>query len=751
MDPPPWEVDDAGHHLVATVVLSEGPTGAFDYLVPETCREQIQAGRRVRVPFGRSNRNVVGYCVEVETKTIGSRRLKSIQSVVDQATLLSPAMLRLTRWMADQYLASWGQVLETVVPMAVRAQAGTREVTFVRLAADALQRQAKMKLPKKQLEVMQFLVRSGQPVPQSQVAESVGCTTAPIQALRKKGLVEGFARRVHSFDMDDVQATVEEDLLLNSDQRVALDTIHSALQAQQHQTVLLHGITGSGKTEVYIQAIREVIRFGRQAIVLVPEISLTPQTCQRFRSRFEHVAVLHSHMSHVERHSQWARIAKGEIQVVVGARSAIFAPTPHLGLIILDEEHDSSFKQDNVPRYHARDVAVERARMESIPLVLGSATPSLESWFRAKAGDYQLVSMPRRILHRPLPNVQTVDLRVEAQDRFSRGALSRRMCQAVNTALQENGQVILLLNRRGFSTHIQCRACGEVARCPHCEVALTHHRDGERAVCHYCDYAAAAPTQCPSCLSTAVRFSGLGTQKLEAEVRSRFAKASCLRMDSDAMRKHGSHEQALAKFRRGEVQILVGTQMIAKGLDFPNVTLVGVVNADTALHFPDFRASERTFQLVTQVAGRTGRGDKRGLVLVQTFQPDHFAIDCASRHDYVSFADEELITREELNYPPNAAMARLVIRGPVENVAQQFSEHLSQLAEQEATNRNMIMDILGPTAAPLAKLRDKFRFHMLLRGKHREELRQVIIGFTPQVKPPAEIQWTVDMDPLDML
>ncbi len=750
-DPPPWEIDDAGQQLVATVVLSEGPTGTYDYLVPESCRRETQSGRRVRVPFGRGNRTVVGYCVDVVTKNIGARRLKSIGSVIDSTTLLSPAMLQLTHWMADQYLASWGQALEAVVPTAVRAKAGTRETTFLSLVPKIERQLPELKLPAKQLAVVRFLVSANQPVPQAKVRTAVGCTTAPIRALRDKGLIRSSIRRVQQLEPEVLVPPREADLELNAAQRTALKAILDPLHHQQHKTILLHGITGSGKTEVYIQAIREVVHFGKQAIVLVPEISLTPQTCQRFRSRFDHVAVLHSHMSQVERHWQWSRIARGEIQVVVGARSAIFAPTPRLGLIVLDEEHDTSFKQDKIPRYHTRDVAVERARMENIPLVLGSATPSLESWHRAQTGQFELVCMPNRILQRPLPDVQTVDLRVESQDRYSRGALSRQLCQAVNTALHDQGQVILLLNRRGFSTHIQCRACGEVVRCPHCEVALTHHRDGERAVCHYCDYVDAAPSACPSCQSPAIRYSGLGTQKLEAEIRARFAGVSCLRMDSDTMRKHGSHEKALNQFRAGEIQILVGTQMIAKGLDFPNVTLVGVVNADTALHFPDFRAGERTFQLVTQVAGRTGRGSKRGLVLVQTFQPDHFAIHCATRHDYESFANEELATRQELNYPPWAGMVRIVVRGSIETVTWEFAEQLSKHVEQTALKQQANINILGPAVAPLAKLRDKFRFHLAFRGDCSDTLRHIVSEVSQTVKSPGDVQWIIDVDPLDML
>ena len=500
-----------------------------------------------------------------------------------------------------------------------------------------------------------------------------------------------------------------------------------------------------------MQAIAEVISFGRQAIVLVPEISLTPQTEERFRSRFGRVAVLHSHQSDVERRRQWELIADGRVSVVVGARSAVFAPTPELGIIILDEEHESSFKQETAPRYHARDVALERARSERIPLVLGSATPSLESWQHAQTGTHRLVTLPKRVFDRPLPTVGVIDLRVEYRDRRSRGAISRPLHGAMEAALRDDGQVILLLNRRGYSTHIQCNACGHVVRCPECAIALTHHLARHVALCHYCDFEVRAPDECPACHFQGIRYGGLGTQRLEAEVKTRFPAYRSLRMDSDTMQRHGSHADALELFRAGEVRILVGTQMIAKGLDFPNVTLVGVVNADTTLHFPDFRAAERTFQLVTQVAGRTGRGAKGGRVLVQTFSPEHPAIVAAVRHDYIAFAAGELPARERLAYPPFAAMIRVVVRGPAEAVCGEFAQTLAErlreaLGEDECGRR-----VLGPAPAPIHKLRGQYRFQIQMHGPDGSALRDAVRAAGTAVKPPDEVQWIADVDPLDML
>ncbi|MCR4411899.1 MAG: primosomal protein N' [Thermoguttaceae bacterium] len=749
-EPAPWEQDDQADELVATVVFAGGPAGQFHYRVPDRLAFDAEPGRRVRVPLGRGDRRVIGYCVAVQRKPAG-RKLKPLEAVIDPQGLLSPAMLDLTRWISEHYLCDWGQVIDSVVPAGVRHQAGTRLATYLSVEPDVASRLGDMKLPKVQAQVLAALAASDRPLTPSELCRIAKCSPAPIAALRGKGLLRARARRVNQDRQSAPRAPRQAPLTLNADQSRALETILAALHAREHRTILIHGVTGSGKTEVYIQAIEEVARFGRQAIVLVPEISLTPQTLERFRSRFDGVAVLHSHLSDVERHHQWQRIASGEVQVVVGARSAVFAPTPHLGLIVLDEEHESSFKQETAPRYHARDVALFRARAERVPLVLGSATPSLESWRRARAGEATLVEMPRRVLGRPLPVVGTIDLRDDEHARHSRGAISRLLHQAMRQALDDGGQVILLLNRRGYSTHIQCPACGHVVRCPDCDVALTHHRTEQIALCHYCDHQVPAPEACPECGFAGIHYSGQGTQRLEAEVRARFPGVPCLRMDTDSMQRPGSHEKALAAFRSGQVRILLGTQMIAKGLDFPNVTLVGVINADTALHFPDFRAAERTFQLVTQVAGRTGRGDKGGRVLVQTYNPEHPAIVAAVRHDFAAFAATELPIREMLRYPPFASMIRLVIRGPVEPRVSEFAAHLAQRLAAAVHERSPDARVLGPAPAPFAKLRGLYRFQIHLQGPDGDALRGAVVAATAGLNPPDDLQWIADVDPIDML
>ncbi|MGD9722451.1 MAG: primosomal protein N' [Pirellulales bacterium] len=752
LEPAPWEQDEAGDQQVATVVFATGPQQPFDYLVPPALCGRVMAGQRVRAPFGSGARALVGYCVRVESRTAEPRRLRPLTGVVDEQALANPSMLRLAEWMADYYLCGLGQVLEAIVPAGVRGRAGTRETAFVVLPNHVAAALSRLKVTPKQARILNHLAAQREAVSVASLLVAVDCGAAMIRALAKKGLVELQTRRIDAGLVPRGDSGGRETQLeLNADQQLALAAISAALNAGQQRTILVHGVTGSGKTEVYMQAIAEVLSFGRQAIVLVPEISLTPQTEARFRSRFGHVAVLHSHLSDVERRRHWEEIAAGRVQVVVGARSAVFAPAPSLGIIILDEEHESSFKQETAPRYHAREVALARARGQRVPLVLGSATPSLESWHRALAGEYQLVSLPARVFDRPLPSVVAIDLRLEFRDRRSRGAISRQLHGAMEVALREGGQAILLLNRRGYSTHIQCNACGHVVRCPECAIALTHHLAKHVALCHYCDYERPAPDKCPECGFQGIRYGGLGTQRLEAEVKARFPKHRCLRMDSDTMQKHGSHADALELFRAGEVRILVGTQMIAKGLDFPNVTLVGVINADTALHFPDFRAAERTFQLVTQVAGRTGRGEKGGRVLVQTFSPDHPAIIAAMRHDYATFAAGELPAREMLDYPPFAAMIRIVVRGALETTCMPFAEMIAGRVREALAGAEFPCRALGPAPAPIPKLRGQHRYQIQVHGRDGGALRAAVRAATAGLKPPQDVQWIVDVDPLDML
>lgn len=756
-EPQPWNLDDQDDWLAARVAFAEAPFGPYDYSIPAELEPAIKPGVRLEVPLGRGNRLLTGYCVDVIGPfhdlgpTVNPGKLKPIKSVVDQSPLLTPGLLELAKWISEYYLCKLGTVIETIVPPGVRNKSGTREMLFLSLADGVAGQLDSLKLSKLQTTILKTLTGSVQDWTQRELAETVGCTAGPISTLRKRGLIIATPKRIQQKTHEITAELRAPDLLLNREQEIALDAIVEHVESNSHRTFLMHGITGSGKTEVYIRAIQKVVEFGRQAIVLVPEISLTPQTRQRFRARFDHVAVLHSHLTSAQRAWHWQQIATGKVQVIIGARSAIFAPTPNLGLIVLDEEHDGSFKQDKAPRYQARDVADWRAARENIPLVLGSATPSLETWQRAVSGKYQKLSLKNRVLDLPLPDVATIDLRVDFDGRKRFGPISQKLRQEISTAIKEGGQVILLLNRRGFSTRIQCPACGHVEYCPDCSIPLTHHVEGNKAVCHYCDHQIPEPKNCTKCGNPSIRFSGLGTQRLESTVAAMFPDVSIMRMDTDTMRKPGSHEKALAKFRSGETKILLGTQMIAKGLDFPNVTLVGVINADTALHLPDFRASERTFGLITQVAGRTGRGAKGGRVLVQTFNPENKAIVAATTHDYIGFAKNELPHRQEFNYPPFGFLARIVVRSESKTKAEQMADHIAESIATAAMEVQADVTILGPAVAPVEKLRGMYRYHILLGSQFAGQLQTSIKRAEVTIKSIDGVQWIVDIDPQDML
>jgi primosomal protein N' (replication factor Y) (superfamily II helicase) len=751
-DIPEWELDAAAESRAASIVFSENPWGPFHYRIPEEISETLQIGMRVKVPLGKGNRQLIGYCVAIETIAQPPDRLKPISEVLDARPLCDGNLLKLVQWMARYYITPLGQVLEAIIPAGVRSQAGTRVKTLLAPSSAAGDSALVDALPPKQRQVLQQLILAAEPIDVEQLRKIANCSAAPIQSLRERGLIESRSERV--FDGVNGQSELSQPIAppaLTGDQRLALAAIREALDSMQQQTLLLHGVTGSGKTEVYMQAIEHTISFGRQSIVLVPEISLTPQTRTRFQSRFGQVAVMHSHMSDSERHYQWRRISSGEARVVVGARSAIFAPVPRLGLIILDEEHETSFKQDTIPRYHARDVALHRASLEKIPLVLGSATPSLETFRRGLTGQYRVLSMPRRIHNRPMPIITKIDLRNRQNDP-NRGSISTPLYEAMRDTLRDDGQIILLLNRRGFATAIQCPACGQVVSCPDCDLPLTHHQEGSKAVCHYCDYTIPTPPVCPKCKFDGIRYTGLGTQKLEMEVKSRFANVPIARMDSDTMKKPGSHERTLSEFRRGETRILLGTQMIAKGLDFPNVLLVGVINADTALHFPDFRSAEKTFQLITQVAGRTGRGEKPGRVLVQTLSPEHPAIQLASQHDYHGFMGQELTSREKFGYPPFGFIARIIVRGPELSPTEGFADTIARTITktrdlQSATD----VRLLGPAVPPIARLRGNHRLHMILVSSDAGQLNRLLTSVDNELKPPKDVLYVIDVDPIDML
>lgn len=743
--------------LFADIVFDRPLDHAYTYAVPPRLEAQVGVGKRVEAPFGRGDSGTVGYCVRV-SRDKPARPVKALERVLDDEALLTDSLLRLTRWMADYYLCGWGQVLQAVLPAGVRDQAGTRESVFVEaIAAHELPKELP-ELTTKQAGALEKLRKEGYPMEQRRLARLCQCSTGVIHALLEKGYVRKFTERVERFNLagDGAQRT-QAPITLNDDQRAIFAPVEQAVLAGGYHAFLLRGVTGSGKTEVYLRAIEEVVRQGKEAIVLVPEISLTPQTIERFRGRCGEVAVLHSHLTDSERGAHWRRVAAGQVNVVVGARSAVFAPTRKLGLIVIDEEHEGSFKQESTPRYHARDVAVMRAKLENVPILTGSATPSLESWHNARRGNYTLLSLPNRVLDRPLPHVGLIDLRHEPKTGGPFHALSPTLEKAMHKALETGGQVMLLLNRRGFSTHVHCPVCGHVATCQNCDLALTFHRQRASLLCHYCGFEQPPYEKCPMCAQPSVRYQGLGTERLHAEIQGKFPNKVVMRMDSDTMQRPGSHQRVLDAFRDGHIDVLLGTQMIAKGLDFPNVTLVGVINADIGLHMPDFRAAERTFQLLAQVAGRTGRGEQGGRVLIQTFNPEHPCIGLAAKHDYLRFAELEMEHREAHLYPPYQRLVRLIIRSKKEDAAANFAETLAGAFREalRSPERNPPLApgvrVLGPAEAPVYRLSSYFRFHFQLQSASPGLLHQVMRDVLAIARPPHGVEFQVDVDPFNML
>jgi primosomal protein N' (replication factor Y) len=740
----------------ADIVFDRPLDYAYTYSVPNHLRDAIAVGKRVQAPFGRGDQATVGYCVRVSSSP-PEREVKEVRRVLDEHALLTPELLRLTRWMADYYLCGWGQVLNAVLPAGVRQQAGTKNLILIEAIPDIDLPQPVPALTEKQSSALEHLRSAGLPLELRVLARIAKCGTGPVAALVTKGLARRLSKRVDRVvDEDVIAPEVAGEITLNPDQLNVWAPVELALRQGGFQAFLLHGVTGSGKTEIYLRAIEEVLRQGKEAIVLVPEISLTPQTIQRFRSRSSEIAVLHSHLGDAERAGHWRRVAAGQVQIVVGARSAVFAPARKLGLIVVDEEHEGTFKQDATPRYHARDVAVMRARLEGIPIILGSATPSLESWHNAQRRHYRLLSLPNRVLDRTLPIVQLIDLRHEQPTRGVFHALSPSLERAVRNTLAAEGQVILLLNRRGFSTHVHCPACGHVEVCRFCDLTLTHHRQRRILLCHYCGYEQKPPDFCPGCSKAEIRYQGFGTERLQTEVEEKFPDAVVRRMDSDSMRGPGSHERVLTAFRHGLINILLGTQMIAKGLDFPNVTLVGVINADVGLHIPDFRSSERTFQLLSQVAGRTGRGARGGRVLVQTFNPEQPCIALAAAHDYLNFAVGELAHRRIHNYPPYERLVRVIVRSRKPDRAARFAGQMAGAftqAMQTLGNRSARASIrvLGPAEAPVFRLKGYHRFHFQLQSASAAALHDLLRTVLSSLRPPSGVEFTVDVDSLNML
>lgn len=749
----------------------------FYYQVPTTL--MLKVGMRVLVPL--QNRQVQGIVLrktEVLPEELKGYNVKNVLGVVEDAAVIPEDLLELALWMAETTISPiaqslhtvWplmkGKVEEWVVPMASKED---EDVQTIKLLDPEIYQgfMVLFRARQKSLPLKVFLKRSGFTL--EKVEELIKQGWLRVESRFTSGLPVG-TRESSSGQAEDLESLLGEDRLnqpiadkcyehrpdLTTEQLQAFQEIKKALAQEAHQTILLHGVTGSGKTEVYYRVITEVIDQGNTAILLVPEISLTSQMSYFFKQQFkERMILLHSSLKPSEKAKAWQDILEDKIKLVIGARSAVFAPLPNLKLIILDEEHEGAYKQDENPKYHARDVARRRMEQHQGIVLLGSATPSLESYAAAQAGKIGFAKMEYRVSHRPLPPVQIVDMREEMM-KGNRSMFSMDLQSRLRLRLEKKEQSMLFLNRRGYSTFVNCRECGYVVRCPSCDVALTYHSQGHVMRCHYCNHEEVPPHSCPECGSRYIRFFGQGTQRVEEELQGIFPKAKILRLDWDTTRSQEGYQHILNAFRRQEADILVGTQMMAKGLDFPNVTLVGVIAADQLLNMPDFRARERAFQLLTQVAGRAGRSDKPGEVIIQTYTPEDRSVVLASHHDYPRFFWEELKYRKERLYPPYTHVIRVLLLHEKEEQVIRAAQSLVgclRIGMDKSQDANDKVTILGPAPAVLSRLKDKFRWQVVVRGKRLDDLRiflhQGVQKYT-QDSSSQGVQLNIEVDPLSM-
>lgn len=797
---------------VVVDVPAQGTDKPFDYIVPDKWKNIIQPGMRVIVPFG--FRKLSGFVVELKNETsidavkpiqslldpvpVLNKELLQLGDWLSETTLcykiaayqaMLPAAMKakytkevkavagadlfqlpplIRQRLEKKGALSWNELDENSLSLIQKEiEKGNLEVDYrveqkekklttkyikPNLAIEEMQRQ-KDKLPKnarKQLELLQYFIAHPKPISLQELIKIVNCTHATVKALVNKNILVEEVLEIYRDPLKDQSFKKTEPLLLTAEQERVLKPILQKINKNEHEVFLMFGVTGSGKTEIYLQAIDEVLKEGKEAIVLVPEISLTPQMVHRFKSRFgSQVAVLHSGLSRGEKFDEWRKIYRGEAKLVVGARSAVFAPFQNIGIIIIDEEHEASYKQEDTPRYHARDVAIYRGNYHNCPVVLGSATPTLESYARAQKGVYTLLTLKERVNKRPLPQVHVVDMREEMR-KGNRTMFSEQLFDLLKDRLEKKEQSVLLLNKRGYSSFVMCRNCGYVLQCPHCDISLTYHRHGEKMKCHYCDFETAMPSRCPDCGSEHIRFFGTGTQRIEEELSKLLPEARVIRMDVDTTSRKGMHEKLLRQFGDHQADILLGTQMIAKGLDFPNVTLVGVLSADTMLHLPDFRASEKTFQLLTQVSGRAGRHELPGEVVIQTYTPEHYSIQLASKHDYEAFYHKEMLARKSFAYPPYYFLVLITVSHPdvlktvevTEKIGQFLRKHLSKAAQ-----------ILGPVSSPISRVNDRYRYQCMIKYKREKNLYETLkkIFTVYGQDSQSQLKITIDVNPHSLM
>ncbi len=729
--------------MILAKVLIDGPSELiFDYEIPSHLA--VLVGCRVKVPL--RNKDATGTVIRVEESHVDlGFTPRVVNSLIDPDPLITPHLMELGKWMSSYYVVPMEHVMRALLPESVRQESHQEKVVKVVKLHRELDEEERAKLKKrapKQFEVY-LLVKA--------VEEGIALSdlnTAAVKGLEKKEYVRIEDEAVRRDPEEDQEYLESKPLVLNAEQEVVLESLIEMSSQQKKKPILLHGVTGSGKTEVYLQAVQAMLDKGKTALILVPEIALTPQTVERFKSRFaqlhDQVAVLHSNLSQGERFDEWHRIRKGEAKIVIGARSAIYAPMVNLGIIVVDEEHENTYKQEVAPRYHGRDIAVLRGHFEDCVVLLGSATPSLESYANTEKGKYKLVEMKQRVDGQALPIIRVMDMRLEAQKQKSgMVVLSEKLRSSMNTKLENGEQVILFLNRRGFARSLQCPSCGHVCECLHCSIPLTFHRGEERLICHMCGHQAIVPKRCPACKDEAIRFQGYGTEKVEEVLRKVFPAYKVARIDTDTMRKKNALRETLQAFKAKKIDIIIGTQMIAKGLHFPNVTLVGVLNADLGLHLPDFRAGERTFQLLTQVAGRAGRGELEGEVIVQTSTPHSPSVQFARHHDFAGYAEQELSFRQQFSYPPYGHCAVLGTRSNHERLAEFTLENLHKRLKEEKPEA---IELGEPMPSPLVRAHGQFRYQLMVRCVNPRVLSTHVQSVLKRTPAPEGVTVIFDMD-----
>lgn len=781
----------------------------FDYHIPKRFMSIIQPGMRVIIPFG--PRKISGFVMDIIAESEFDQ-LKDIIDVLDLSPVLTEELITVGKWLAEDTVSLYITTFQAMLPQVLKAKYDkevekiadhllneelellfknkrtvpydivTKTLSSMSILKEAIEMgivkinylvtsQAKKQyetifeptekeklidakdelLPQatRQREILNFFIENYRPIAQKNLYEALSINRANINPLIKKGLLtvrkEEVYRNPYAGDIEETKK-----LTLTEEQEQSLHQILATIQNDEHRTFLLHGVTGSGKTEVYLQAIEKVINRGKEAIVLVPEISLTPQMVHRFKGRFgDRVAVLHSGLSIGEKYDEWRKIQRKEVQVVVGARSAIFAPFENLGIIIIDEEHETTYKQEESPRYHAKDVAIKRGELNNCPVVLGSATPTLDAYARAQRNVYELLTLKERANKKPMPPVEIVDMRDELHA-GNRTMFSRILVEKITERMEKGEQIVLLLNRRGYSNFVLCRDCGYVDDCPHCDISLTYHKGDHRLKCHYCMYEKPLPQLCPECASESIRFFGTGTERVQESLYKAIPGVKIIRMDVDTTRRKGAHERLLQQFENKEAHILLGTQMIAKGLDFKNVTLVGVLAADSMLHLPDFRSSERTFQLITQVSGRAGRHELTGEVIVQTYTPDHYSIQLASEYDYIAFYLQEMQLRKTFRYPPYYFLA-LINLSHEKNATVHTAAHKANNVVKKYVTNEAIM--LGPTPSPIARLKNRYRYQILIKYRREPHLHEAMNDMLETLTDERRrgLQVTVDLNPYQFM